>query len=204
MALEALRALPDEVVLAEAATGDQYAWDCLVSRYTKLVWSAVRSYRLDAADAADAVQTTWLRLVEHLDRLEDPERLAGWLVTTVRRECLRILRRQSRETPHAPDASVLDSPDPAEPVDSGRIRADRDAQLWAAFERLPDRCQQLLRVLMSSPSPSYGTVSQALSIPVGSIGSARARCLARLRMLLNQTEALPAVWSKDRSDRREP
>jgi len=46
----------------------------------------------EAADAQDAAQTVWLNLVGHLDSLRDPAALPGWLATTTRRECGRILR----------------------------------------------------------------------------------------------------------------
>jgi RNA polymerase sigma factor (sigma-70 family) len=178
-------------LLQQACDGDERAWDELVNRYTNLLWSVARSYRLDSADAADAVQTGWLRLLEHLGSIEDPERLVGWLVTTVRRECLRILRRQGRERPAAPEETTFEVVDPAGPVDSRLTRQERDAELWGAFERISERCQQLLRVLMASPPPSYGTVSKALGIPVGSIGPTRARCLARLRTILDSAGQLP-------------
>src|SRR5829696_7583832 len=84
-------------LLARAAQGDQRAWDELVAEHSRLLWAVARSFRLDAADANDVVQTTWLRLVEHLDRIEDPTRLVGWLVTTARREAMRVLRRAGRE-----------------------------------------------------------------------------------------------------------
>jgi RNA polymerase sigma factor (sigma-70 family) len=80
-------------LVAAAAAGDQQAWDALVDRYASLLWSVARSYRLSAPDAADVVQTTWLRLVEHLGQIADPDRLPGWLATSARRECLRVLRR---------------------------------------------------------------------------------------------------------------
>ena len=67
--------------------GDEAAWAAIVDRFSGLVWSTARSHRLSNADAADVVQLTWLRLVEHLDRINDPERLGAWLATTARREC---------------------------------------------------------------------------------------------------------------------
>jgi RNA polymerase sigma factor (sigma-70 family) len=165
-----------------AAEGDQKAWNALVARYTNLLWSVARAHRLDTAAAADVVQTTWLRLVEHLDKIQDPERLAGWLATTARRECLRGLRHTDRE--RAVDDTALDRVDElAEPVDARLLAEERDALLWTAFSRLAERCQQLLRVLMASPPPSYEDVSAALDMPVGSIGPTRGRCLDRLRDL---------------------
>jgi len=176
-------------LVTAAGSGDQAAWDQLVARYSSLLWSVARGYRLGGADAADAIQTTWLRLVEHLHRIEDPERLAGWLVTTLRRECLRLIRRSGRERPMDDDA-MPDVPDDSDPLDSGLLLAERDAALWRTFEAMPPRCQRLLRVLMASPPPSYADVSAALDMPVGSIGPTRQRCLDHLRKLVDGNNVL--------------
>jgi len=171
-------------LLAQANAGDQAAWNALVVQHSPILWSVARAHRLDQADAADVVQTTWLRLVEHLGRIEDPDRLIGWLVTTTRRECLRTLRRSGRERLAGAD-SAFDLPDEsAEPLDAQLLADERNAALWAAFRQLPERCQRLLRIAVAIPK-SYGEVSAALDMPVGSIGPTRARCLSRLRDLLD-------------------
>jgi RNA polymerase sigma factor (sigma-70 family) len=178
---------PDAVPVAEllrsAHEGSQESWNALVDRYSNLLWSVARSYRLDSADAADVVQTTWMRLVENLTRIQDPERLPGWLATTARRECLRTLRIQGREVAAGSDDAPFDLPDDADPLDAGLLTEERDAQLWQCFGQMSGRCQHLLRVLMASPPPSYADVSDALGMPIGSIGPTRGRCLERLRKL---------------------
>jgi len=179
-----------ELVTA-AAEGDHAAWAALVDRYTSLLWSVARSFRLPEADAADVVQTVWLRLVEHLDRVEDPDRLPGWLATTVRRECLRLVRRASHES-YAPLDEVADD-SPA--LDAQVLKDERDAVLWHAFAQLDVSCRQLLRVLMADPPPTYAAVAAALDIPVGSIGPTRARCLSKLRRMASISQlADGASW----------
>jgi RNA polymerase sigma factor (sigma-70 family) len=84
-------------LVQRAATGDQGAWDMLVERYSGMLWSIARAYDLGRADAMDVVQTTWLRLVEHVHRVREPERVGTWLAVTARRESLRTLRLLSRE-----------------------------------------------------------------------------------------------------------
>lgn len=170
----------DAALLDAARLGDQAAWEALVADYNNLLWSIARGYRLETADAHDAVQMTWLRLVENLNRIKDPERLAGWLATTARRECLQLLRKSGRERP-ASDDVLLDIPDPAAPVDAALLLDERDGALWRAFRLIGERCQRLLRVLMASPPPSYLEVSAALDMAIGTIGPARQRCLEQLR-----------------------
>ncbi|GAA3733629.1 sigma-70 family RNA polymerase sigma factor [Plantactinospora mayteni] len=171
-------------LLARAAAGDQVAWNTLVDRHNSLLWSIARSFRLDVADAADAVQNTWLRLVENLDRIADPERLASWLGTTARRECLQLIRRAGRRPTGGTPELLAELPDPAPPLDAALLLDERDAALWRALEGLSERCRQLLRILMASPPPRYAEVAAALGMAVGTIGPARQRCLESLRQVV--------------------
>jgi len=176
-------------LLRLAADGDQPAWNELVDRFSTLLWSICRSYGLSAADAADVFQLTWLRLLEHVDSIQDPGRLPGWLATTCRHECLSHLRRNKRSQPTG-DYQLLDQLSARSAgADRSSLVADRNALLWRAFSQLSDRCQQLLRVLVVEAAdgpPAYGLAAAALDMPVGSLGPTRGRCLAHLRKLLDR------------------
>ncbi|MPZ72797.1 MAG: sigma-70 family RNA polymerase sigma factor [Nitriliruptorales bacterium] len=171
-------------LVALAAEGDQDAWNALVDRFNNLVWAVARAFRLSSADAADVVQTTWLRLVEQLDRVREPERLGAWLATTARREALHLIRRSGRQLPTG-DIEMFDGVNATDPEPDARLVVDeRDKMLWRCVDGLTHRCHVLLRILMADPAPSYEEVSAALDLPVGSIGPTRARCLERLRTLV--------------------
>ena len=169
-----------ELVVA-AAAGDRGAWEELVDAYVGLIWAITRGYRLNDGDAHDVTQTTWLRLVENVDRLSDPARVGAWLATTARRDCLRVLRQGKRQVLLG-EWEELDSfeADGVE-VDTALLRAEEDEVVQAALEQLNPRCQALMRLLMLDPAPSYEEVSAALGIPIGSIGPTRGRCLRKLR-----------------------
>src|SRR6185312_12044390 len=118
---------PHDVIaqlVAAAIAGDQRAWNRLVERFSSLLWSICRSYGLGPADAADAFQLTWLRLLEHMESIEDPARLAGWLGTTCRRECMGILRRGRRVLPSADDALFDRAAGPAPGADRATLLSD--------------------------------------------------------------------------------
>lgn len=173
-----------DALVRSAAEGNQGAWDELVRRYNGLVWSVARGYGLAQADAADVAQTTWLRLVERLGTIRDPERVGAWLATTARNECRQTLRRGGRQIP-TDDEFQLEPREPATPpVDAGLLAAERDQALWQALDELSASCRRLLRVLMADPPPSYEDVAAALDMPVGSIGPTRGRCLRRLRAVV--------------------
>ena len=177
------------LLVQRARQGDQGAWSRLVARYARLVYSIARRHGLDDELAADVSQVTWLRLAEHLDRIRQPERLAGWLATTARNESLRLSARRSREVASAAVESVVDATagpdDPAEAV----LSDERARRLWVVIGQLPPQCQLLLRLLAARPDISYREITDVLGIPHGSIGPTRARCLARARALLEATNA---------------
>jgi RNA polymerase sigma factor (sigma-70 family) len=181
---------PVAPLLAAAADGDSAAWHQLVDRFSGLLWATARAHRLSTADAGDVVQTTWLRLVENLGRIHDPEHLGGWLATTARRECLAVLRRSQREPAAAVETTFAHVPDQRAALDAALITDERDATLWQLFEQLPDRCRTLLRVLLADPPPAYAEVADALEMPIGSIGPTRQRCLTQLRRLALDSGAL--------------
>lgn len=169
-------------LIKRAGAKDQQAWRQLVNRFGSLVWGVARSHRLDHADAADVSQTTWLRLAENLDTLRDPTRLPGWLATTARRESLRVLAGRRREAP----GDLPDEPDHdrvARP-ETSVLTADRNQRLWQAFQGISERCQQLLRLIATSPELSYAEIGSILDMPVGGIGPTRLRCLQTLRRRL--------------------
>jgi len=170
-------------LLAAAADGDQAAWNVLVARYGRLVWSVARGFQLSPADAADLSQTAWLRLVENLGSITEPDRLGSWLATTTRREGIRLLQRRNREIPAEEHEERSD--DATDGPEERLIIADEYQQLRAAMAELPERCRTLLRVLAADSGASYAQLSHAVGLPVGSIGPTRARCLEKLRAQLS-------------------
>jgi RNA polymerase sigma factor (sigma-70 family) len=166
-------------LLVAAAAGESAAWDELVERYARLVWAVARGFALSASDAADVSQTTWLRLVEHLDKLREPEHLGGWLATTARHECLRLLRRNGREIVGFDADLDFEAGEPT--PETVVLDTERDRLLWQSLGEISQRCQVLLRALATAPPPSYQDISAALGMPVGSIGPTRARCLDSLK-----------------------
>ena len=175
-------------LVRRAARGDQRAWQAIVEQYSRLVWSVARGYRLSEAQTADAVQTTWLRLLEHLSEIREPDRLPGWLRTTAQRVCLAMLRDARREAPtESCEETTVDIGWPvAEEAGPEECALRRDHQLLVrrAVATLPQRHQALLGLLVSPTPVSYQEISAGLGMPVGSIGPTRARILARLRLEL--------------------
>jgi RNA polymerase sigma factor (sigma-70 family) len=162
-----------------ALAGDDRAFAKLVARFERPLRSIVRSYRLSGWDADDVIQSTWMQFLEHGAGLREPAAISGWLATTARRYCLRMLQSNVREL-------LLEDPTTSDGGYDGRLDADllaaeRRAALDASLARLTGRQRDLITLLLDEPELSYEEVGQRLGLPIGSIGPTRARSLSRLR-----------------------
>jgi RNA polymerase sigma factor (sigma-70 family) len=186
-------------LVARAAEGDMQAWDALVDRFTPLIRSVCRRHRLGDADASDVAQSVWLRLVDRLGTIRDPAALPGWLATTARRECLKVLRvTQGPLAGYPLQFEIAD--EHAGPVDTRLLAAERHAALREAFTALPPGGQQLITMLVADPPLPYTEISAKLGIPIGSIGPNRQRCMDKLR----RYPAIAALISADDGPRQRP
>ena len=171
-------------LVERARIRDEGAWSELVRGYTPLLNWVTRRHRLTGHDASDTIQLTWIRCFENLHRLREPHALPTWLVTTCRRECLRVLRAGQRCSPRDPmqagtpiGAMADRDNDPYDLV----ARRHEMAGLHAAIAELPDRQRRVLFELIHSDEAGYRVASQRLGVPVGSLGPTRQRAIERLR-----------------------
>jgi RNA polymerase sigma factor (sigma-70 family) len=166
-------------LVRRAGERDSRAWDELVERFTPRLRAAARGFRLSAADVDDVVQTTWLAAFMHINRIEKPEAIAGWLLVTARRAALRTLQRSTREfvtdEPVGPDDPTPDAPAAA------LLSAERRDAVRSAVRRLPDTQRPVVEALLAPAGTSYAALSQQLGMPLGSVGPKRGRAIARLR-----------------------
>lgn len=180
-----VRRVADAELVRLARDGDARAWEEIVTRHQGLLWWLARRFRLSTDDAADAVQLTWLRCLEHLDQLSDVEALGGWLATICRRECLRLATRRGNEvllaeledTDRVWAGSSAPGPDPAEEV----ARRDERARLHEAIDSLPARPRSVLVAMLTHDGQGYADLARRLDVPIGSLGPTRNRALAKLR-----------------------
>jgi RNA polymerase sigma factor (sigma-70 family) len=176
-------------LVTRAAGEDPEAWNELIDRYAPLVWAICARYRLSSHDTEDVSQSVWLLLARNLGKLREQPALPGWLATTTRHECLRVLR--------VTGSYDLPGQLPDDPADAGIeeeiMIAERNAALRAAFAELPAQCRKLLSLLFSDPPLSYEEISAILPVPKGSIGPQRVRCLDRMR----RSRHLAAFIDKD-------
>ncbi len=171
--------------LVEAArAGHPEAWETLFHRYVALLWSVALRHGLHENDAADVVQNTWLRLIEKIDTVRDPARIGAWLATTTQREALRCVAHNRRLVMRGDD-SAFDGPDLlTAPVDEELLAQEQGRAVMAALSTLPPSWRSLFELLTHDPPLSYEQIGADLGVPIGTIGPTRARCVRRMRALV--------------------
>lgn len=187
--------LSDAELVGRCRAGHQAAWNVLVRRYQRLIYTVPRRAGLSEEQAADVFQTVFSRLFEHLDRLDDPSRIQAWLVTTAKRETLRLLEQARRIVDLQPASG--DEDDGSDPLDRfasnsplpEELLSDLQQQdrLREAVLRLDERSRQFIELLFLQDEPlPYSEIAARLGIAEGSIGPTRARCLEKLRAVLRK------------------
>ena len=169
--------------LERARNGETAALSEVVRELNPLLWHVARGEGLTAEESADVVQTSWLELLRRLHDIRSPLALTSWLVTATRREAWRARERSRRQAPGGGEQlEAIPDPDPG--PGELLLSDERDQTLWRHFQRLPERCRVLLRMVAHVARPDYSAVAEALGMPIGSIGPTRGRCLAKLRAML--------------------
>lgn len=176
-----------EQLVGACRSGDPTAWESLIRRYQRLIYTVPLRFGLDEDEAADVFQHTCVRLFEHIGDLENPQRLDAWLVSTSRHLALDLLRRRRRQA--TPDA-VEEVADEAQRLDQRLEGLEEQQRIRRALIRLDPRCRALLYHLFYDPEePSYLEIAAALGMKQGSIGPVRARCFSRLKVLLQEEDS---------------
>jgi RNA polymerase sigma factor (sigma-70 family) len=179
----------DRDLIRRCREGSAGAWHQLLNKYERLVYSIALRYGLSRDDAADIAQITFTILIQSLDSLAEDSRLGPWLATVARRHTWRLLERNRREaaserledTDIAESAVLLGKSD-AESIEHWELTEWLDAGL----SKISENCRKLLLALYFQPErSSYAEVAERLDMPIGSIGPSRARCIKRLKQVLN-------------------
>lgn len=182
---------PGDLVVRAGAAFQSYregtpgAIDDLVRLVTPLLWHTARQCGLTGAESEDLVQQTFMLLVRHRDSISDPLAVVRWMTVSLRRMAWREKAASSRRTGEEPTDQDLPSAPSAE---QAALLTDQQRRLWALVSELPERCRRLLAVIAFAPKPDYARIASDLSIPIGSIGPTRGRCLAKLRARLDEGE----------------
>ncbi len=176
----------DQELVSLCLKGDSPAWEALITRYRRLIFSIPVRFGFSTTDSSDVFQSVCLKMIEHLHELKDETKVSAWLITTTTRQCIHVRSQRFREVGGSTD-DLEEPPDPSENVEDIQVQVEEQQTVRDAVDQLPERCRQLIDLLyFDTRSPTYEEVGQKLAIPVASIGPTRARCLDKLRTILRR------------------
>lgn len=179
----AYKSRSDSELVAMCLQGDALAWETLIRRYRRLMFSVPVKFGFSPADAADVFQNACLDFLEHLPDLKDDRKVGGWLLSATTNRCLDLTALRQKES--GTEIEVEEPLDPLGSVEDIKLQAERHQSLRDAVEALPKPCKSLITMLYLDPTgPSYEDIASDLGIPIGSIGPNKARCLDRLRKMI--------------------
>ena len=185
MKADAYKKLTDPELVSRCLHGEALAWETLIMRYRRLVFSIPNKFSFSPSDCNDVFQTVCVKLIEHLQDLKDEAKVSSWLITTTTRHCIHVRSMKHRDV--SDEEGMEETPDSAETSEDARIRSDREQNVREAVSQMADRCRRLLELLyLDTSDPSYADISEKLKMPVSSIGPTRARCLDKLRVVLRR------------------
>lgn len=181
----------DAELVGQCRRGSQTAWNELVDRYQRLIFTIPRRAGLSEEQAADILQEVFLTLFEKLDSIEQPERIRSWIVTTAKFKTWGVVRGgknfRAPESEEEMEAEMANLPDAAPLADALLIELEEQHLIRAALKELEERCQKILRlVYLTEPPKSYAEVAKAVGVGETSISPMRARCLQKLAKILTK------------------
>jgi RNA polymerase sigma factor (sigma-70 family) len=174
--------LSDAELVQTCLQGDRMAWEALILRYSRMIYSIASEHRLPDWARADIFQTVCVKLLQGLTSLKDEKKVYSWLITTTTRECRAVAAQLQQDSQ---TGQTEEPPDPAGTAEEIALAAERRRELRDMVEKLPKRCNALIRMLyFDGDQPGYEEIAECLGLAVGSIGAQRTRCLDRLRSML--------------------
>jgi len=173
----------DSELWDDICRGNESAWRALVERHASLVYGVCAYVGLNHADSADCFQQTWILLYNNRRRIKDASRLSSWLVTTAKREAIRLRRKNARSFEPLAAESVDAAPIPDEQI----LEVEKQHQLELALSRLDGSCQQVLdEFFFADSKKSYKEIAASLGYSPNTLGAKRRRCLEKLKEILVQ------------------
>ncbi len=176
-------AAEDEKLVQDCLNGDENAWNKLIDKYKRLIYSVPVKYGLSPDDAADIFQNVCVDLFQNLSKVRKIESLRSWLITVATHKCFHHRKQQKPNIEL--DAMEQEVAEDIAAAPQVMAEVEEEQAVRDAIEKLSPRCAELVKMLFFQQPPlPYIEVAQKLGLATGSIGFIRGRCLNRLQKIL--------------------
>lgn len=184
------RIVYDEELVFRLQRGDEWAFQLLVRRFRKKIFSIAFGITLDAEESQDIVQEVFLQAYRRIGDFRGDAALSTWLHRITVNRCLNWKRRLARRfkwlhvtTESSEDGSVNEPESHLPSPESLVAGAQTRQQIDHALKLLPDQARTVF-VLRELEGLSYEAIADAVGIKVGTVRSRLFHARRRLREIL--------------------
>lgn len=154
----------DAALVARALNGDAGAFETLISRHQRPLFTVAFRMLGNRDDANDALQGALVKSYQHLATFDSRHRFFSWMYRIVVNECLNMLRARRPEDVLSPEMASVGTPYDA------AADQQRAAQVQRALLRLPPEARAVI-VLRHFGELSYDEIGETLGVPSKTVKS---------------------------------
>jgi RNA polymerase sigma-70 factor, ECF subfamily len=195
---EARELTDEQLLLRYRDRHERTAFDELVHRYEKELFSYLRRYLGDAGMAEDVFQATFLQVHLKCDQFEADKKFRPWLYTIATNQAIDAQRRNKRHRMVSLDRQNRDdNADVGSLIDllvnqqagptAEMEAAERQEWIRSAVAALPESLQSVV-MLIFYQGLKYREAADVLEIPVGTVKSRMHTAVLKLNEAWNRTE----------------
>lgn len=166
-------ALEDLSLVRRVQGGEKRAYEQLVERYQRRVYSIALGMMKDPEIALDISQDAFVKVYKYIDKFKGQATFYTWLYRVTANLCFDALRKQqSQHLDQAPfdEALEVNSEEIEYNPQASLLKKELSAQISAALQQVPEKHRAIL-ILREVEGLSYDEISQALEIPRGTVMS---------------------------------
>jgi RNA polymerase sigma-70 factor (ECF subfamily) len=169
--------MTDPQLVARAQEGDLPAFEELVKKYQREIYSLAYRLVLDAEEAKDLAQQAFLQAFVHIRSFRQQAQFRTWLFRIAINQCYSYLKNRKKfgDPVDCEDFVLVGEESPEEDL----VAQDRRQRLYAALQRLPAK-QLAVITLKLEQGLSYEEISRVLG---GTTGAARVNYCQAIKTL---------------------
>ena len=166
----------DRDLVAASRRGDRDAYAALIHRYAGRVYAVCLGILGDAPDSEDLAQETFMRGLNHIDKLRDDERFSAWITQIARNLCRDYLKTDRRRKELLEQRSAGIPPNKPE-----------FSELHAALQKLPEK-HRIPLALYYFDGRSITSLAEVLGTTEAAVYTRLSRARRALRSIIEEAE----------------
>lgn len=179
--------MTDEELVNRHINGDAFAFEEIVSKYEKLVYSICYRMFNNSEDAKDVSQEVFLKIYKNMEKAIGKGSFKAWICRIANNACIDELRKRKNKKTLSLDAPVNDDEklrrevvDTAPLPEEELVNKEKEKLIKNCIDELPPDYKSII-VLRDINNLSYDEISEILNINIGTVKSRISRSRKKLK-----------------------